>query len=89
MAHFLPRGHTRWVEGSFSGAPPPKYCRSQRDISDDAVKLQVIKKLMKVREQGYIAPGFVESLTAFFGVPKGEDNIFLVYHDGSVSRLNL
>jgi hypothetical protein len=55
--------------------PPPKYLWSQRNISDKAVKLQVIKKLLKVRERGYIAPGLVESLTAFFGVPKGKDDI--------------
>jgi hypothetical protein len=67
---------------------PPKYKRSQRDMTDDAMKLQVIKKLMKARERGYIAPGLVESLTAFFAVPKGEDDIRLVY-DGSVSGLNL
>jgi hypothetical protein len=64
--------------------PPPKYLRSQQDISNEAMKLQFIKKLMKVRERRYIAPGIVESLTAFFGVPKGKDNICLV-SDGSVS----
>jgi hypothetical protein len=67
---------------------PPKYRKSQRDMSDEAMKLQVIKKLLKARERGYIAPGMVESLTAFFAVPKGEDDIRLVY-DGSVSGLNL
>jgi hypothetical protein len=69
-------------------SPPPRYRRSQRDISDEAIKLQVIKKLSKARERGYIAPGLVESLTAFFAVPKGDDDIRLVY-DGSVSGLNL
>jgi hypothetical protein len=43
---------------------------------------------MKVRDRGYIMPRLVEPLTAFFGVPKGEDDICLVY-DGSVSGLNL
>jgi hypothetical protein len=45
---------------------PPAYRKSQRDISDEVVKAQVIAKLLKVRERGYISPGMVESLTAFF-----------------------
>jgi hypothetical protein len=67
---------------------PPKYKKSQRDMPNEAMKLQAIKKLLKARERGYIAPGLVESLTAFFAVPKGDDDIRLVY-DGSVSGLNL
>jgi hypothetical protein len=47
--------------------PPPKYLKSQRDICDDDVKLQVIKKLLKVRQRGYIAVGLVKMLMAFFG----------------------
>jgi hypothetical protein len=69
-------------------SPPQRYQRSQRDISNKAVKLQVIKKLLKGRKPGYIAPGLVKSFTAFFIVPKGDDNIRLVY-DGLVSRLFL
>jgi hypothetical protein len=69
-------------------SPPPRYRKGQQDISDKAIKLQVIKKLSKARERGYIAPGLVGSLTAFFAVPKGKDNIRLVY-DGPVSGLNL
>jgi hypothetical protein len=42
----------------------------------------------KVQKWGYIGPGFVEPLIAFFGVPKGKDDIQLVY-DGSVSGLNI
>jgi hypothetical protein len=67
---------------------PPRYRVGQRDMSDESMKLLVIKKLLKARKRGYIAPGMVESLTAFFAVPKGEDDIRLVY-DGSVSGLNL
>jgi hypothetical protein len=47
-----------------------------------------MKKLTKVRQRGYIAPGIIASLTLFFEVEKGEDDIRLVY-DGSVSGLNL
>ena len=44
-------------------------------------------KLEKVRRKRYIAPGYVVSLTAFFAVPKGENDIRMVY-DGTVSGLN-
>lgn len=57
-------------------------------MTDNAMKLQVIKKLMKAQERGYIAPGSVESLTTFFAVLKEKDDIRLVY-DESVSDLNL
>jgi hypothetical protein len=67
---------------------PPRYKRSQQDIPENRMKLQFVKKLMKARERGYIALGLVEPLTAFFAIPKGEDNIRLVC-DGSVSGLNL
>jgi hypothetical protein len=67
---------------------PPHYRQAKRDVSNKAVKAKIIAKLAKVRKKGYIAPGLVESLTAFFGVPKGEDDIRLVYA-GSVGGLNL
>jgi hypothetical protein len=50
-------------------------------------KAQTMKKLKKVRARRYIAPGFVISLTAFFAVPKGDDDIRMVY-DASVLGLN-
>jgi hypothetical protein len=67
---------------------PPRYRTAQQDVANKGIKKKIKEKLAKVRKKGYIAPGFVESLTAFFGVPKGDDDIRLVY-DGSVSRLNL
>ena len=33
------------------------------------------EKLQRVRDKGYIGPGPVQSLTAFFHVPKGEEDI--------------
>jgi hypothetical protein len=48
----------------------------------------VVKKLAKVCKREYIARGFVESLMAFFEVPKGKDNICLVYN-GSISGLHI
>jgi hypothetical protein len=47
----------------------------------------MIKKLDKVLERGHISSGWVASLTSYFAVPKGEDNIQLV-HDGTESGLN-
>jgi hypothetical protein len=64
------------------------YRRAQRDTPDPKAKAQAVKKLEKVRARRYIAAGFVVSLTAaFFAVPKGDDNIRMVY-DASVSGLN-
>lgn len=51
------------------------------------MKAKVIQKLGKVRKRRYIAPGYVTSLTSFFAVPKGDDDIRMVY-DGTVSGLN-
>jgi hypothetical protein len=45
------------------------------------------QKLDKVRRLEYIGPGRVESLTSFFSVPKGEEDIRMVY-DGTKSGLN-
>jgi hypothetical protein len=45
------------------------------------------KKLSVVKERRYIHPGFVKSLTSYFSVPKGEEDIRMVY-DGIVSGLN-
>jgi len=65
----------------------PRYRNAQRVSKDPAEKKLVVEKLTKVRERRYIAPGYVVSLTAFFPVPKGDDDIRMVY-DGSVSGLN-
>jgi hypothetical protein len=59
----------------------------QRDTKDPNIKAKVTSKLTKVRKRGYIAPGFVISLMGFFHVPKGDDDIRMVYH-GLVSGLN-
>jgi hypothetical protein len=66
---------------------PARYKRAQRDSKDPVEKSLVIKKLKKVQERRYIAEGYVVSLTAFFPVEKGDDDIRMVY-DGSVSGLN-
>jgi hypothetical protein len=65
----------------------PRYVVPQRDVRDPKIKEKVIEKLQKVRMRRYIADGYVVSLTSFFDVPKGDDDIRLVY-DGSVGGLN-
>lgn len=47
----------------------------------------MVKKLAKVRERRYVEPGEVTSLTSFFAVPKGTEDIRMVY-DGTKSGLN-
>jgi hypothetical protein len=47
----------------------------------------MLEKFEKVLWGGYISPGLVLSLTAYFGVPKDLDNIRLVY-DGTCLGLN-
>jgi hypothetical protein len=66
---------------------PPRYRKEQRDVKDPVTKEKVVRKLDRVRQRRYIAPGYVVSLTSFFEVPKGADDIRMVY-DGSVSGLN-
>jgi hypothetical protein len=63
------------------------YRKPQKGTREAATRAKIIKKLNKVRARRYIAPGFVTSLTSFFAVPKGEDDIRMVY-DASVSGLN-
>jgi hypothetical protein len=41
----------------------------------------MVKKIGKVQKRRYIKKGPIESLTSFFAVPKGVDDIRMVYHD--------
>jgi len=59
----------------------------QRGEPDPAVRDLITKKLSKIRAWGYVQPGYVRALTSFFSVPKGEDDIRLVYN-GTKSGLN-
>jgi hypothetical protein len=63
------------------------YWVPQGDEKDVTMKAQLISKLQKAREHRCIGPGKVVSLTAFFGVKKGEDDVRPGYN-GSVSGLN-
>jgi hypothetical protein len=64
----------------------PKNTKAQRTPKPEDLK-RMIKKLDKVLERGYISPGLVVSLTSYFAVPKGDQDIRLVY-DGTSSGLN-
>jgi len=71
----------------FFQEPPVLYRRHQTSERDEKTRQLVAQKLQVVRNKGYIAKGRVESLTSFFSVPKGDDDIRLVY-DASRSGLN-
>jgi hypothetical protein len=47
----------------------------------------VQEKLAKVRRKGYLVEGHVRALTSFFTVPKGDDDVRVVYN-GTKSGLN-
>jgi hypothetical protein len=65
----------------------PKYRRPQRDVSEVTMKRAMIQKLLKVKTRRYFEEGLVSALTSFFAVPKGADDIRMVY-DGTASGLN-
>ena len=68
--------------------PPPRYRIPQRPNPDPISLNLEKKKIGKVRQRGYIAPRpGILSLTSFFSVPKGTDDIRMVY-DGTKSGLN-
>jgi hypothetical protein len=76
------KGHPSWLLG-----PLPTYLRPQRADKDQGTHAKVKTKLENVLEKRYIAPGSVTSLPSFFAVPKGNDDVRLVY-DASRSGLN-
>eukprot|EP00980_Cylindrotheca_fusiformis_P030894 scaffold25597_cov206-Cylindrotheca_fusiformis.AAC.4 len=66
----------------------PNFWKRPQPKGRDAKQHELIKKkLGKVRERRYVVAGTVDSLTSFFAVPKGEDDIRMVY-DGTKSGLN-
>ena len=75
-------GFPFWVNGRL-----PRYHVPQRREKDDRVRAQVQKKLETVLRRGYIIKGNVKSLTGYFAVPKGPEDIRMVY-DGTKSGLN-
>ncbi len=75
-------GYKCFVKGAL-----PRFRWPQRQAPSDAVQAQLVSKLGIVRSMRYISQGEVISLTSFFTVPKGEDEIRVVY-DASLSGLN-
>ena len=72
---------------SFVSGPLPTYRTRQRRPNDPTRASQLAAKLQKARDRGYIQPGTVTSLTGFFPVPKGSDDIRIVY-DATKCSLN-
>jgi hypothetical protein len=66
--------------------PPPQYVVLQRDV-DPKVKEKVVEKLQQVRMRWYITERYMVSLTSFFAVPKGDNDIRIIY-DGSIGGLH-
>ena len=58
----------------------PAFKKAQQLPKDKTVVERITDKIQKVRLCGYIAAGLVLSLTSFFQVPKGEDDICIVYN---------
>jgi hypothetical protein len=71
----------------FDSTLAPSYRRPQRAEKNPTLKARVKEKLDKVLKRRYFEVGLVKSLTTFFGVPKGEDDMRVVY-DGSLPGLN-
>lgn len=66
---------------------PKKWLRPQKAGKTKQEHEKMKAKLQLVRDRRYVDAGFVQSLTSFFAVPKGDDDIRMVY-DGTKSGLN-
>ena len=75
-------GGTPWLS-----AGVPKCAIPQRKESDEKIFNGIRNKLLIPILRRYLEEGLVHSLTSFFAVPKGEDDIRMVY-DGTRSGLN-
>ena len=65
----------------------PRYTEGQRDCKDDDIQSKVMKKVDGLGLKGYISPGLVKSITLFFHVLKGKDDIRMVF-DATKCELN-
>ena len=61
--------------------------RPQRRENDPSVGLKAEKNMSKLVARGYIMEGVILALTSLFYVPKGTDDIRMVF-DATVSGLN-
>ena len=66
---------------------PKAWLRPQGQVKTREEHALIQRKLKKVRDRGYVAEGPIDSLISFFAVPKGTDDIRMVY-DGTKSGLN-
>ena len=67
---------------------PPEYTKAQPKHRDPTTKSMVEEKLQKVLDRGYLDNDEIAmSLTSYFDVAKGEDDIRLVYY-GTKCGLN-
>ena len=57
----------------------PRYRKPQRVPRDPKVADMVASKLFATTSKGYIAEGHIISLSSYFHVPKGDDDIRMVY----------
>jgi hypothetical protein len=71
-----------WLPEKIPSAKVP-----QPKVPDAEVRNQMRKKLSKIRDRGYVQPGYVKSLIKFFAVPKGTSDVRMVY-DGTASGFN-
>jgi hypothetical protein len=59
-------------------------CTKPQKRHRDPVSHELMRaKVLKVRKQGYVCPGVVTSGTHYFSVPKGLDDIRVVYNGTS------
>jgi hypothetical protein len=65
----------------------PRYKQSQKWPKDEETKTKMQNKWMKIVDRKYVAPGPVISLTGSFPVPKGENDLRMVY-DATKCGLN-
>lgn len=82
LKSFVTEGHPSWLLGDL-----PTYVRPQRADRDKSTHSKIKAKLENVLAKGYISQGTVISLTSYFAVPKGNEDVWLVY-DASRSGLN-
>jgi hypothetical protein len=65
----------------------PSWLRPQEPPKDQETIQKVVEKLLVARDKVYISMGTMKLLIFFFDVPKGFDDIRMVY-DGTKSRLD-
>ena len=81
------RAHARDGLPMWNYSQRPKFRKPQSPEQDDMVRDRLISKIGNVRNRGYIQPGYVKSMIRYFTVPKGENDVRVVY-DGTSCGFN-